>query len=239
MSVQRRGSRPSSAASHASRVSGSSQSDYELKLECKAAFLGRYDDLKEEIASKEDLTILLQQTGRNPSSKVITRYWINDTDGMTFEDFVDICRREPVTSEDDLMKAFRKIDLNGDGYISLDELFKIMTTRGEKMTRAEVKEMIDEVDENKDGRLDYREFARMVVSTTEDFKKMSLKEMERKEKRKAKRRDGDITPRKDKEEQLSLGSQLSVRSSASENKSKLLPHLQPLQPMIACCVLHT
>ena len=50
------------------------------------------------------------------------------TDGMTFEDFVEICRREPVTSEDDLMKAFRKIDLNGDGYISLDELFKIMTT---------------------------------------------------------------------------------------------------------------
>ena len=47
---------------------------------------------------------------------------------MTFEDFVEICRREPVTSEDDLMKAFRKIDLNGDGYISLDELFKIMTT---------------------------------------------------------------------------------------------------------------
>ena len=36
----------------------------------------------------------------------------------------------------------------------------------------------------------------MVVSTTEDFKKMSIKEMDRKEKRKAKRRDGDITPRK-------------------------------------------
>ncbi|RUS84254.1 hypothetical protein EGW08_008006 [Elysia chlorotica] len=218
MSVQRRSSRPSSAASHSSRVSGSAQSDYELKLECKAAFLGRYDDLKEEVSSKEDLTILLQQTGRNPSSKVITRYWINDTDGMTFEDFVEICRREPVTSEDDLMKAFRKIDLNGDGYISLDELYKIMTTRGEKMSRAEVKEMIDEVDDNKDGRLDYREFAKMVVSTTEDFKKMSLKEMERKEKRKAKRRDGDTTPRKDKDEQLSLGSQLSVRSSASDNK---------------------
>ena len=38
----------------------------------------------------------------------------------------------------------------------------------------------------------------MVVSTTEDFKRMSLKEMERKEKRKMKRRDGDITPRKGK-----------------------------------------
>lgn len=26
------------------------------------------------------------------------------------------------------MKAFRKIDINGDGYISLEELYKIMTT---------------------------------------------------------------------------------------------------------------
>lgn len=47
---------------------------------------------------------------------------------MTFDEFVDICKREPVTSEDDLIKAFRKIDINGDGYISLDELFKIMTS---------------------------------------------------------------------------------------------------------------
>lgn len=29
--------------------------------------------------------------------------------------------------------------------------------KGEKMSRAEVKKMIDEVDENKDGRLDYGE----------------------------------------------------------------------------------
>ncbi|CAG5122058.1 unnamed protein product, partial [Candidula unifasciata] len=76
---------------------------------------------------------------------------------LTFDDFVDICRKEPVTTEEDLMKAFRKIDLNGDGYISLDELFKILTTKGEKMSRKEVREMIDEVDENKDGKLDYRE----------------------------------------------------------------------------------
>ena len=48
------------------------------------------------------------------------------TDELSFNDFVDICRKEPVTTSDDLMKAFRKIDLNGDGYISLDELCKIM-----------------------------------------------------------------------------------------------------------------
>ena len=47
-------------------------------------------------------------------------------ENLSFNDYVDICRKEPVTTADDLMKAFRKIDINGDGYISLDELYKIM-----------------------------------------------------------------------------------------------------------------
>jgi Ca2+-binding EF-hand superfamily protein len=47
---------------------------------------------------------------------------------------VDICKREKATTADDLMKAFRKIDINGDGYISLDELYKIMTTVSQAST---------------------------------------------------------------------------------------------------------
>lgn len=49
-------------------------------------------------------------------------------DELSFDDFVDICKKEPVTTSDDLMKAFRKIDINGDGYISLEELHKILTS---------------------------------------------------------------------------------------------------------------
>lgn len=55
MSNQRRQSRPSSATSRSSRLSVSSYSDGELKLECRAIFLGRYDDIKDEIESKDDL----------------------------------------------------------------------------------------------------------------------------------------------------------------------------------------
>ncbi|XP_005105109.1 EF-hand calcium-binding domain-containing protein 7 isoform X4 [Aplysia californica] len=208
MSSQRRSSRPSSAAS---RTSMSAQSDVETKLECRAAFLGRYDDIRDEIDSKDDLMTLLQQTGRNPSSRVISKYWTRNTESLTFDDFVDICRREPVTSEDELMRAFRKIDVNGDGYISLDELFKVMTTKGEKMSRSEVKAMIDEVDENKDGRLDYKEFSHMVISTAEDYKKMSIRMMEKKEKRKLKKKDGEVTPRR---EDLSKGRRESRPRSA-------------------------
>ncbi|KAK0043957.1 EF-hand calcium-binding domain-containing protein 7-like isoform X1 [Biomphalaria pfeifferi] len=208
--MSRRSSRSSTASSRP-RTAG--QPSRDIYLECQAAFLGHYDDLGDKIDSKEDLILLLQQTGRNPTSKSVAKYWTPRTESMTFEDFVDVCSREPVTSEEELLKAFHKIDLNGDGYISLDELYKIMTTKGEKMSKDEVKDIIDEVDENKDGKLDYKEFAKMVLSTTEEYKKLALRNLEKREKNR--KLHGEITPRKDKDE-LSLGSQMSVGSSASD-----------------------
>lgn len=53
MTSQRR--RPSSANSISSRASASLQSDGELKLECRAVFLSRYDDIKDNIESKDEL----------------------------------------------------------------------------------------------------------------------------------------------------------------------------------------
>nr|XP_034312504.1 EF-hand calcium-binding domain-containing protein 7 isoform X6 [Crassostrea gigas] len=180
----------------------------EFYLECKAAYLSIYESVKDEIDSVEDLVQVLQQAGRNPSKKVLAKYWKSDTEHLTFDEFVDICKKEKATTADDLMKAFRKIDINGDGYISLEELYKIMTTKGEKMSRSDVKKMIDEVDENKDGRLDYGEFCKMIMETTEECKKVSRKIMEKKE---LKRRKEDQTKTSDSRS----GSQVSVRSAAS------------------------
>ncbi|XP_063417806.1 EF-hand calcium-binding domain-containing protein 7-like isoform X8 [Mytilus trossulus] len=194
------------------RSSRSSTMDQgEFILECKAAYLSMFDSIKEKIESQDSLLEALQQTGRNPSVKVLKKYWTNDIDELSFDDFVDICKKEPVTTSDDLMKAFRKIDINGDGYISLEELHKILTSKGEKKSKSEVKKMIDEVDENKDGRLDYKEFCQMVMSTTEENKKMQRKMMERKEKKKRQdiERRGDVS-----------GSQVSVRSAASSVKNQ-------------------
>ena len=50
------------------------------------------------------------------------------SEDLTFDEFCKICQKERVTTEDDLMKAFKKIDINGDGYLSHSELKKVMTT---------------------------------------------------------------------------------------------------------------
>ncbi|KAL8621696.1 hypothetical protein ACOMHN_024667 [Nucella lapillus] len=221
-------SRPSSAASYSSRHSHtsygthgsrSSHSGSELRQECKAAYLSVLEDLSDIIDSKHEFVLVLQQSGRNLTPKALNRYWSNDRDSMTFEEFLDVCRAEPATSEEELIKAFRKIDINGDGYISLDELYKIMTTRGERLSRQEVKTMIDEVDENKDGRLDYKEFCRMFMATTDECKKLSLKVMEKKDRRKKRREDGLGSGfRKDKEEGSVAGSHASLHSASSDRR---------------------
>ncbi|XP_025109115.1 EF-hand calcium-binding domain-containing protein 7-like isoform X3 [Pomacea canaliculata] len=220
-------SRPSSAASRSSRHSHASSNsraeDSSLKLECKAAYLSVFDDIHDNIMNKKDFILVLQQTGRNPTPKVVQRYWDENTESISFAEFVDICRKEPPTSVDDLLRAFRKFDINGDGYISLEELYKVMTMKGEKLSRQEVKAMIDEVDENKDGRLDYKEFCKMFVATTEECKKMSLRVMEKKERQRTQKEDQpSVRPRKDKDEGADLGSQLSIRSSTSEKRDRKL-----------------
>ncbi|XP_064606918.1 EF-hand calcium-binding domain-containing protein 7-like [Liolophura sinensis] len=186
-----------SGRSAGSSRSQSSSSESDTVQDCKAAFLVIFDDLEDEIESKDQLEEVLQQAGRNPTEKMLRKYWSSSTDSLSFDDFVEICRKEPCTSADDLMKAFRKIDTNGDGYISREELYDMMTTRGEKMSMSEVKAIIDEVDENKDGKLDYSEFCNMIVNTASDCKKMSKKIMERKERKKQKMaaKKGDDSPK--------------------------------------------
>ena len=46
---------------------------------------------------------------------------------MSFEQFSAVMRRERRASREDLVQAFRKIDTNGDGYISAEELRRMLT----------------------------------------------------------------------------------------------------------------
>ncbi len=52
-------------------------------------------------------------------------------------------------------------DVNGDGWISRDELRTVMNNLGEKLTDQELDAMIKEADLNGDGRVNYEEFVRM------------------------------------------------------------------------------
>ena len=69
----------------------------------------------------------LQCMGRNPSDKAVERYWSQCGGSMSYDQFCFVMQREKRTTMSDLMKSFRKIDINGDGYITAKELHRMLT----------------------------------------------------------------------------------------------------------------
>ncbi len=68
--------------------------------------------------------------GRDPSDKVVSRYWAQCGGSMSYEQFSLVMKRERKTTMRDLMSSFKRIDLNGDGYITAHELHKMLTKVG-------------------------------------------------------------------------------------------------------------
>ncbi|KAI6660909.1 Calmodulin-like [Oopsacas minuta] len=63
----------------------------------------------------------------------------------------------------ELKEAFRLFDMNEDGYISSDELVKVMRRLGHHPTESEVEEMIGDVDLDGNEVIDFAEFVSMMA----------------------------------------------------------------------------
>ena len=69
-------------------------------------------------------------------------------------------------ANEDLTKAFDAVDKDGDGFIAYEELSAaVVTLSGEKLSDAEVEEMLKEVDTNQDGKIDFTEFVQAMTKT--------------------------------------------------------------------------
>jgi calmodulin len=64
-------------------------------------------------------------------------------------------KMKDIDGEDEIREAFRVFDKDGNGFISSAELRHVMTNLGEKLTDAEVDEMIHEADIDGDGSVNY------------------------------------------------------------------------------------
>ena len=69
---------------------------------------------------------------------------------------------EGTEGEEDLIEAFKVFDVDGNGVVQASELHALMTQLGERVSEAEVLEIIAEHDIDGDGMIDYDEFIRMV-----------------------------------------------------------------------------
>ena len=60
----------------------------------------------------------------------LPRYLLFYIDSLKFSDFRKACEEIGTTDEKQLMRAFNQFDINGDGFITVSELYKMMTTVG-------------------------------------------------------------------------------------------------------------
>ena len=77
----------------------------------------------------------------------------------TFEDFKLLMKEKPPTKEDfadEMLRAFKIFDKDGNNFIDADELRHVMTQLGEPLSEEQVNMMIQCADLNKDGKLDYQ-----------------------------------------------------------------------------------
>ncbi|KFQ65039.1 EF-hand calcium-binding domain-containing protein 7, partial [Phaethon lepturus] len=147
-------------------------------MNCRAAYLTVLKSSLENIKSKEQLSLVLQQAGRNPSQKTVNKYWTSQTTTLNFDDFCTILKKEKPATKTELLEAFGKIDTDNTGYILHDELYKILTTRGEKMTRDEVSAIIKQADFNCSDKLDYNKFCDLYMTTSEKCCKTAREKLE-------------------------------------------------------------
>jgi len=117
-----------------------------------------------------ELKLVMMQLGQNPAEEdLIEMMKLVDTNGdgeIDFNEFLVMMtlRSEERDTEAELRESFKLFDLDGNGTISREELTIIMKHLGQALTDEEINAMIDEVDINRDGEIDFDEFQALMVS---------------------------------------------------------------------------
>ena len=97
-----------------------------------------------------------------------------DTDSngvIDFGEFLKIMKenwKEPATQRD-LIEAFKLVDADNSGTITTKELTKFLCSFGEPLTEAEVKQVVDRYDQDKDGTLNYAEFLTTLMRSQKNY----------------------------------------------------------------------
>nr|XP_032826590.1 EF-hand calcium-binding domain-containing protein 7 [Petromyzon marinus]XP_032826591.1 EF-hand calcium-binding domain-containing protein 7 [Petromyzon marinus]XP_032826592.1 EF-hand calcium-binding domain-containing protein 7 [Petromyzon marinus] len=150
----------------------------EFYRQCRAAYLMVCKSTLEKITTRQQLCQVLQNAGRSPSRRALEQYFPVSMSALDFEDVCEVARQERPVAREELLAAFRKIDRNSDGFLTCDELRRVLTTRGERMTEKELQGVFEDADVNRDGKLDYAEFSRMVLETARQCERMALERLE-------------------------------------------------------------
>ena len=117
-----------------------------------------FDELKEELKNigdfKSDKEIL----------QMIKEVDLDKNGTIEFNEFAVYFDKQIGSMQirrEEMKSTFNTFDINGDGFITFEELKTVFSTLGEEMDEEHIKNLIQKVDLNQDGKLDFCEFAKL------------------------------------------------------------------------------
>lgn len=164
--------------------------DLEKKGEIAVDMIGQILDMLGHQLSPEDLQVtiffVLNYTKTNFLQQIVSEIDADGNGVMNFDEFAHLAARFVVEEEEDteailreLKDAFRLYDKTGLGYISVDLLREILKELDEKLTPADLEQMIQEIDTDGSGTVDwegwyYRFFISIITVLFLEFKAMMM-----------------------------------------------------------------
>lgn len=118
--------------------------------------------------NSNELATVMRSLGLSPSeaevADLMNEIDVNGSNKVEFSEFLALMSRQLKNSdsEQELLEAFKVFDKNGDGFISAAELKHVLTSIGEKLTDAEVDELLNEVSDGS-GEIDIQQFAALLT----------------------------------------------------------------------------
>ena len=91
---------------------------------------------------------------------------LNQDGYITFHEFLSLYKRyiHFKVQEEKLIEAFKICDCDGNQYVTLDELRRIMKEVGESLNETQIRAMLKEVDMDGDDKINFQEFIKLMKS---------------------------------------------------------------------------
>ena len=140
--------------------------DEKLK-ECKIIF-DLIDKDKDTRITPEELGPALRVCGASPSQQELDMAIQSSGDKsnlITFEKFINIYENliNNQDSEEDIINELKKLDRNGSGTITVNDLKNLLANYGEVLTKEEVDDVIQEANPDKGGNINIEKFAKILL----------------------------------------------------------------------------